>query len=73
MEIISRTAEMVVENQAPQTAVTTILAHSFTNVNQIEAVFYYFLTIIEKIPVFFQWLYRRFQYTFSNPFAMQNG
>jgi hypothetical protein len=39
MEIYSRTAELTVENRAPQAAVLTILALSLKKVNQKHAVF----------------------------------
>ena len=46
MEIVIRTAEQVVENRSAQTAVITILAHSFKNVKQKYAYFYSFFAFI---------------------------
>ncbi len=40
METVIRTAEQVVENRSAQTAVITILPHSFKNVNRKYAHFY---------------------------------
>ena len=54
MEIVIRTAEQAVEkNRSAQTAVITILAHSFKNVKQKHAYFYDFFAFIQKIRVSF--------------------